>query len=82
MLYEVITVERAVILTQGPDLFVPLTELKRAAKGSSVSPATLEEAEREHILKVLRDTKWVIGGTSGAAAKLGMKRTTLQSKIV
>jgi len=74
-------VERAVILTQGPDLFVPLTELKRAAKGSSVSPATLEEAEREHILKVLRDTKWVIGGTSGAAAKLGMKRTTLQSKM-
>jgi formate hydrogenlyase transcriptional activator len=74
-------VERAVILTQGPDLFVPITELKRSPKGFSGSPATLEEAEREHILKVLRDTNWIIGGTSGAAAKLGMKRTTLQSKM-
>jgi formate hydrogenlyase transcriptional activator len=43
--------------------------------------ATLEEAEREHILKALRDTNWVIGGAAGAAARLGMKRTTLQSKM-
>jgi formate hydrogenlyase transcriptional activator len=41
----------------------------------------LEQAEREHILKVLRDTNWVVSGASGAAAKLGMKRTTLQSKM-
>jgi formate hydrogenlyase transcriptional activator len=74
-------VERAVILTQGSDLFVPLAELKRAPRNSSGSAVTLEQAEREHILKVLRDTSWIIGGTSGAAAKLGMKRTTLQSKM-
>ena len=43
--------------------------------------ATLETAEREHILRVLRETNWVIGGLSGAAARLGMKRTTLQSKM-
>jgi formate hydrogenlyase transcriptional activator len=42
---------------------------------------TLEEAEREHILKALRDAKWVLGGSGGAAAKLGMKRTTLHSKM-
>ena len=74
-------VERAVILTQGSDLFVPLAELKRAPRNSTGSAVTLEQAEREHILKVLRDANWIIGGTSGAAAKLGMKRTTLQSKM-
>jgi formate hydrogenlyase transcriptional activator len=74
-------VERGVILTQGTDLFVPLTELKQAQRGSIRSAVTLEDAEREHILKVLQDSHWVIGGASGAAAKLGMKRTTLQSKM-
>lgn len=74
-------IERAVILTQGTDLFVPLTELRRPLNPGQVLPGTLEQAEREHILKVLRDTKWVIGGTLGAAARLGMKRTTLQSKM-
>jgi formate hydrogenlyase transcriptional activator len=74
-------IERATILTHGTDLFVPFAELKPTAKGSASSPATLEQAEREHISKVLRDTNWVIGGPSGAAAKLGMKRTTLQSKM-
>jgi formate hydrogenlyase transcriptional activator len=74
-------IERAVILTHGPDLFVPLAQLKRAPKSSSHSAATLEQAEREHILKVLRDTNWVVSGAGGAASKLGMKRTTLQSKM-
>jgi len=75
-------IERAVILTQGPDLSVPIAELKRAQNHTAQSPtATLEQAEREHILKVLHDTGWVIGGSSGAAARLGMKRTTLQSKM-
>jgi formate hydrogenlyase transcriptional activator len=41
----------------------------------------LDVAEREHILKVLKSAKWVIGGPAGAAAQLGMKRTTLQSKM-
>jgi formate hydrogenlyase transcriptional activator len=75
-------IERAVILSSGTDLAVPLSELKAPTLPSSNSPVgTLEEAEREHILKALRDTKWVLGGSDGAAAKLGMKRTTLHSKM-
>ncbi|MBS0169463.1 MAG: sigma 54-interacting transcriptional regulator [Nitrospira sp.] len=74
-------VERAVILSSGSELFVPTAELKRPAALPGGSATTLEEAERDHILKVLRETQWVIGGSSGAAARLGMKRTTLQSKM-
>src|SRR5580765_4329941 len=75
-------IERAVILTQGPDLFVSLAELKRTPSHTTNSkPTTLEQAEREHILRSLRETNWTIGGPSGAAARLGMKRTTLQSKM-
>ncbi|MBA5870167.1 MAG: Fis family transcriptional regulator, partial [Nitrospira sp. CR2.1] len=74
-------VERAVILSSGSELFVPAAELKRPALPPNGSATTLEEAERDHILKALRETNWVIGGSSGAAARLGMKRTTLQSKM-
>jgi formate hydrogenlyase transcriptional activator len=76
-------IERAVILSSGTDLAVPLSELKAPTLSSLAnSPmGTLEEAEREHILKALRDAKWVLGGSGGAAAKLGMKRTTLHSKM-
>jgi formate hydrogenlyase transcriptional activator len=75
-------IERAVILTQGPDLIVSLAELKRAPGHTMNSgTTTLEQAEREHILKALRESDWTIGGPAGAAAKLGMKRTTLQSKM-
>ncbi|UVT15193.1 MAG: sigma 54-interacting transcriptional regulator [Nitrospira sp.] len=74
-------IERSVILTQGTDLHVPIRELHNDHPLSLGSPATLEEAEREQILRALRETKWVIGGTSGAAARLGIKRTTLQSKM-
>ncbi len=75
-------VERAVILTQGPDLFVSIAELKRMPSHTRNSgPATLEQAEREHILKALQESNWTIGGLTGAATKLGMKRTTLQSKM-
>jgi formate hydrogenlyase transcriptional activator len=42
---------------------------------------TLEEAEREHILRALQECKWVVGGPAGAAARLGLKRTTLQSRM-
>jgi len=73
--------ERAVILSSGTELFVQLSELKRPLNAVNGSITTLEEAEREHILKALRDSSWTIGGSSGAAAKLGMKRTTLQSKM-
>ncbi len=75
-------IERAVILTQGPDLFVSLAELKRTPSHLTNSgTTTLEQAEREHILKALRESDWTIGGPAGAATKLGMKRTTLQSKM-
>ncbi|MGD1156005.1 MAG: sigma 54-interacting transcriptional regulator [Terriglobia bacterium] len=74
-------IERAVILSRGPALHVPLPEDRLSGDGSSASPGTLEAAEREHILRSLRDTNWVIAGPHGAAARLGMKRTTLQSRM-
>lgn len=75
-------IERAVILTQGSDLVVSLAELKRTpGHVTNSGTTTLEQAEREHILKALRESEWTIGGPVGAAAKLGMKRTTLQSKM-
>jgi formate hydrogenlyase transcriptional activator len=75
-------IERAVILTQEENLFVSLAELKRTPNHKENAGAvTLEQAEREHILKALRESQWTIGGPAGAAAKLGMKRTTLQSKM-
>lgn len=73
-------IERAVILSRGPVLHVSRTELKPPVESSS-GDATLETAEREHILRILREANWVIGGPNGAAARLGMKRTTLQSKM-
>ena len=77
--------ERAVILTRGTVLHVPLAELEVELEDdedeSGGAAATLHEAEREHILRVLRECKGQIGGDDGAAAKLGLKRTTLNSKI-
>ncbi|HUL14110.1 MAG TPA: sigma 54-interacting transcriptional regulator [Methylococcaceae bacterium] len=74
-------VERSVILSQGSDLQVPLAELKRQAVPASDGVATLEAIEREHILRALQEANGVIGGSSGAAARLGLKRTTLQSRM-
>jgi PAS domain S-box-containing protein len=77
-------VERAVILTKGPALYVPLAELELAEgeeEDDEAASPTLETAEREHILRVLRETKGQIGGEDGAAERLGLKRTTLNSKI-
>jgi formate hydrogenlyase transcriptional activator len=74
-------IERAVILSRGPALHVPLPEDRLSGEALAASPVTLEAAEREHILRALRDTNWVIAGPSGAAARLGMKRTTLQSRM-
>jgi PAS domain S-box-containing protein len=75
--------ERAVILTRGPVLFVPLAELEiqEAQNGQDWENPTLQAAEREHILRVLREAQGQIGGPNGAAARLGLKRTTLNSKI-
>jgi len=74
-------IERAVIVSPGPVLRVPLGELKLPAETVTGDLLTLEAAEREHILKALQATKWVLSGPRGAAAKLGMKRTTLQSRM-
>jgi formate hydrogenlyase transcriptional activator len=77
-------IERAVILSAGPALQIPLGDLTPAAapaNGPAESPRTLADAEREHILGVLRESGWVLGGPNGAAARLAMKRTTLQSKM-
>jgi formate hydrogenlyase transcriptional activator len=78
-------IERAVILSSGSELQPPLAELAQMKRPSSAISAdtssTLEEAERGHIMRVLKDTNWVIGGPAGAAARLGMKRTTLQYRM-
>jgi formate hydrogenlyase transcriptional activator len=97
-------IERAVLLSPGKELRVPLAELKQAtlsvsdvstdipsdagiftpsqSGGSAAAPvATLEEAERQHILRALRQTEWRIAGPKGAASVLGMKRTTLQARM-
>jgi formate hydrogenlyase transcriptional activator len=74
-------IERAVILTKGPVLRIPLAELEAPAEIPLNRDATLESTEREHILGVLRETKGLIAGPRGAAARLGLKRTTLNSKL-
>jgi len=74
-------IERAVILTRGSDLEVSLSELKSSEPVSVGSLSTMEDAEREHILRALEEADWVVGGPQGAAARLGLKRTTLQSRI-
>ncbi len=75
--------ERAVILTRGSVLYVPLVELETKADetDAELESPTLRAAERDHILRVLRETKGQIGGVDGAAARLGLKRTTLNSKL-
>lgn len=89
--------ERAVLLSPGKELRVPLSEIRSSAavpetsgsSGTLTSPplasapaiSTLEEAERQHILRALRQTEWRIAGPKGAAALLGMKRTTLQARM-
>ena len=90
-------IERAVLLSPGKELRVPLSEIKPsssvatepsssfASLTSSTSLAssisTLEDAERQHILRALKHTQWRVAGPKGAAVLLGMKRTTLQARI-
>jgi formate hydrogenlyase transcriptional activator len=73
-------IERAVILSQGTVLTVPRSEFESPSPPTS-SPVTLEDAERDHILRALEQTDWVIGGAGGAAARLGLKRTSLVSTM-
>jgi formate hydrogenlyase transcriptional activator len=77
-------IERAVILSPGSELRVNTGDLKPAllsATGSAGTALTLAETEQRYILDVLREVRWVLGGAHGAAARLGMKRSTLQWKM-
>jgi transcriptional regulator with GAF, ATPase, and Fis domain len=74
-------IERSVILTSGNVLRSPVEGLNRVAGPESLAAITLRDAERDHIRKALEHTRWVVGGPSGAAARLGIKRTTLHCRI-
>ena len=74
-------IERAVILSRGSTLHVPVPEDLHPTNAHAASPTTLEATERKHILHILHETNWVIAGPQGAAARLGLKRTTLQSRM-
>jgi len=73
--------ERSVILTSGSVLHAPLASLESAAEAESLGPITLEDAERDHIRKTLEQTRWVVAGPNGAAARLGIKRSTLYFRM-
>jgi DNA-binding NtrC family response regulator len=74
-------IERCVILTQGDELNVPHTQLKKSFR-TVVSPSSsFRQAERQVIIDALRDTSGKIAGNGGAAERLGLKRTTLQNKM-
>jgi len=80
-------IERAVILSRGPTLQLPDDLLQRRPRPQLMAlppaarPPTLEEIERESIIRALRESGGVVGGPAGAAARLGLKRTTLQSMM-
>ena len=80
------------ILSQGSNLELPLQDLQAKPKRSgpktkapptsaAASVSTLKDSEREAILRALRESDGVIAGPEGAAARLGLKRTTLQSRM-
>jgi formate hydrogenlyase transcriptional activator len=75
-------IERSVIMTQGNVLSPRINELKLLMHETASAPTqTLSDAERTHILEILKQTNWVVGGQDGAAARLGLPRTTLISRM-
>jgi formate hydrogenlyase transcriptional activator len=74
-------IERSVILTSGSALQSPLESLKNPTGVESVGATTLEDVERDHICKILEETRWVVAGPNGAAARLGIKRSTLYFRM-
>jgi formate hydrogenlyase transcriptional activator len=72
-------IERSVILTEGTALRAPLAELR--AESPSAAESSLETTERDHILRILRESGGMLSGPNGAAGRLGVKRTTLQSMM-
>ncbi len=75
-------IERSVLVTEGSTLSPRIAELKRLIHAATSAPSqTLSDAERAHIMVILKETNWVIGGRNGAAARLGLPRTTLISRM-
>jgi formate hydrogenlyase transcriptional activator len=75
-------IERSVILSPGNTLRVPLAELHQGIDKADATPDdTLRGKEREHIVEVLRHSRGLLSGPAGAAARLGLKRTTLQYRM-
>jgi formate hydrogenlyase transcriptional activator len=74
-------IERSVILSSGNVLQAPFASLKAAPTTEAPEAVTLEEAERDHIRKTLDQTRWVVSGPNGAAARLGIKRSTLYFRM-
>jgi formate hydrogenlyase transcriptional activator len=77
-------IERAVILSPGDELKVPISEMKGSSSHGTVIPmasSTFEDAERRTIIAALKDSSGKISGNGGAAERLGLKRTTLQNKM-
>jgi formate hydrogenlyase transcriptional activator len=74
-------IERAIILSPDTELRIPSEALREREQELVGERKTLAAAEREHILRALAETKWILSGPNGAASRLGMKRTTLQSKM-
>ena len=74
-------IERSVILSSGNVLRAPFASLEAAATTEAQEAVTLEEAERNHIRKILEQTRWVVSGPNGAAARLGIKRSTLYFRM-
>ncbi len=74
-------IERSVILANGNTLRPPIGEFRKTTEIDSLQPITLQEVERHHICKTLEQVHWVIGGPSGAALRLGLKRSTLYARM-
>ncbi|HEX3740745.1 MAG TPA: helix-turn-helix domain-containing protein [Terriglobales bacterium] len=80
-------IERSVVISTGKVLQAPVAELERliekrqTARRRSTPGRTLHDIERESILQALKESDWVVGGPNGAAARLGLKRTTLASRM-
>jgi formate hydrogenlyase transcriptional activator len=74
-------IERSVILSDDNFLRPPLAELNSSAEAAPLEATTLEQAERDHIRKTLERTRWIVAGPNGAAARLGIPRSTLYFRM-
>jgi formate hydrogenlyase transcriptional activator len=74
-------IERSVIVSSGNVLQAPFATLRADVTSETQDAVTLEDAERNHIRKILEETRWVVSGPNGAAARLGIKRSTLYFRM-